>query len=121
MFVGERCLEKSNLLNLIIDEQLFPCFVVSTSSTVFELKYGTEPKLVAHEHSDTKVSTEILFQSESLGILQRGCLQQLLSTIFKGIGGENSTEDPRYEKIELFLPHKLLKVGDEGTEIVFRV
>ncbi|XP_022797186.1 uncharacterized protein LOC111335523 isoform X1 [Stylophora pistillata] len=115
LVAGERCLEKRNLLNLIIEEELFPPFVVSTSSTILELKYGTAPRLVAHKHSGAEVVSVTLLESESLETLQRSCLQQLLSTIFGDVG-EESSKDLLYDKIELILPQ--LKEGVVIVDIV---
>ena len=109
--IGKRGIEKNPLLNLILGEQLLPCSVVGTSSTICELKYGSTPRLVAHlkdNDSETGLSTKTVFLGESDKTSQQSYLRQISS-----FGNAESDGEKNYEKIELFWPHTLLKVGDK--------
>jgi len=45
---GETGAGKSSLVNLILGEELLPYSVLSTTSTICELRYGEQSKIVAH-------------------------------------------------------------------------
>ena len=86
--VGERSLENNTLLNLILGEQLLPCSVLGTSSTICELKYGTMPKLVAQTHTGETFETS-----------QKSNLRKILSFIYAKENGENGRD---YERSKCF-------------------
>ena len=100
------------MLNLILGEQLLPYSILSTTSTICELKYGKVPKLVAHfkdkdsETGETK-KTVWLDQSKTS---QQSYLHEISSFVHVKTNREKGSD---YKKIELFWPHSLLKVGDE--------
>ena len=45
---GETSSGKSSLINLIMGEELLPYSLLSTTSTICEVKFGTKRKIVAH-------------------------------------------------------------------------
>jgi len=105
---GETSSGKSTLLNLILGEQLLPYSVLSTTSTICELKYGPTPKLVAH-FKDKDPQTG---QSTKTVQLSKGnCLEEISSFVHVKTDREKGSD---YKKIELFCSHSLLKVGYES-------
>ena len=101
---GETSSGKSTLLNLILGEQLLPYSVLSTTSTICELKYGPSPKLVAH-FKDKDPQTGL---SKKTVRLRESSQQSNLKEISSFVHGSD------YKKIELFWPHNLLKVSNES-------
>ena len=110
---GETSSGKSTLLNLILGEQLLPYSILSTTSTICELKYGKMPKLVAHfkdkdpETGETKKTVRL---GQSMETSQQSYLHEISSFVHVKTNREKGSD---YKKIELFWPHSLLKVGDE--------
>ena len=45
---GETSAGKSSVINLILGEEILPSAVLSTTSTIFELKYDKTPMVVIH-------------------------------------------------------------------------
>lgn len=84
---GETSSGKSTLLSLILGEHRLPCSGLDTSPAICELKYGPTPKLVAHfKDKDPQIGNS-----------------------FVHVMTDRENESG-YKKIELFLPHNLLKV-----------
>ena len=111
---GETSSGKSTLLNLILGEQLLPYSILSTTSTICELKYGTSPKLVAHfkdKDPETGHSTRTVQLRESRETSQQSNLEEISSFVHVKTDREKGSD---YKKIELFWPHNLLKVGYEA-------
>ena len=111
---GETSSGKSTLLNLILGEQLLPYSVLSTTSTICELKYGPTPKLVAHfkdKDPQTRLSTRTVQLSQSKETPQKSNLEEISSFVHVKTDREKGSD---YKKIELFWPHNLLKVGYES-------
>ena len=111
---GETSSGKSTLLNLILGEQLLPYSILSTTSTICELKYGTSPKLVAHfkdKDPETGHSTRTVQLRESRETSQQSNLEEISSFVHVKTDREKGSD---YKKIELFWPHNLLKVGYES-------
>ncbi|KAJ7349513.1 hypothetical protein OS493_038882 [Desmophyllum pertusum] len=65
LVAGETSSGKSTLLNLILGEQLLPSSMLSTTSTICELKYGATPKLVAH-FKDKELPEKTILLSQSM-------------------------------------------------------
>ena len=110
---GETSSGKSTLLNLILGEQLLPYSILSTTSTICELKYGTSPKLVAHckdKDPETGHSTRTVQLRESRETSQQSNLEEISSFVHVKTDREKGSD---YKKIELFWPHNLLKVSYE--------
>ena len=102
---GERSSGKSTLLNLILGEQLLPHSVLSTTSTICELKYGPTPKLVAHFKDKDPLTGE---STKTVELSKEKCLEQISSFVHVKTDREKGSD---YKKIELFCSHSLLKVG----------
>ena len=108
---GETSSGKSTLLNLILGEQLLPYSVLSTTSTICELRYGDTPKLVAHfkDKGSGDTSKTVLLDKPS-----EASEQSYLKKISEFVHLKTSREKgSHYKKIELFWPHNLLKVRHE--------
>ena len=101
------------MLNLILGERLLPYSILSTTSTICELKYGTTPKLVAHfkdKDPQTGYSSKTVQLGQSKETSQQSYLEEISSFVHVKTDREKGS---KYKKIELFWPHSLLKVGDE--------
>jgi len=112
ILLGETRSGKSTLLSLILGEHNVPYSVLST--TICELKYGTTPKLVAHfkdTDPQTGYPTRTVLLSKSKETSEQSYLKEISSLVNVKTDGE---EGSAYKKIELFLPHSLLKVGCES-------
>ena len=111
---GETCSGKSTLLNLILGEQLLPYAVLSTTSTICELRYGDTPKLVVHFKDKGFGDTS---RTVLLGKPSEGSEQSYLKWISQFVHRKTNREKGSdYEKIELFWPHNLLKVRHEQAQ-----
>lgn len=95
-------------MNLILGEELLPYALLSTTSTICELKYGEEKRIVAHyKNEDPKTgqtTKEILLNQPKEG---QSYLAQL--SPYLHIKDDRQRGSP-FKKIELFWPHELLKV-----------
>ena len=108
---GETSSGKSTLLNLILGEQLLPYSVLSTTSTICELRYGDTPRLVAHfkDKGSGDTSKTVLLDKPSEAS-EQSYLKQISEFVHLKTNREKGSD---YEKIELFWPHNLLKVRHE--------
>ena len=105
---GETASGKSTLVNLILGEQLLPNSVVSTTSTICELRYGDTPKLVIHfRDKGSGDTTKTVLLDKPSEASEQTYLRQISEFIHLKTSREKSSD---YEKIELFWPHNLLKV-----------
>ena len=92
-------------MNLILGEELLPYSVLSTTSTICELRYGRKPKIVAHFKDN---SLHPLVQHlEGASISEESFLQQISPYVHVKSDREKGSI---YKKIELFWPHQLLEV-----------
>ncbi|XP_066024050.1 uncharacterized protein [Pocillopora verrucosa] len=107
LVAGETSSGKSTLLNLILGEQLLPYSVLSTTSTICELRYGDTPKLVAHfKNKELGDTTKTVVLDEPSEASEQSYLQQISEFVHLKTNREKGSD---YEKIELFWPHNLLK------------
>ncbi|XP_015759848.1 PREDICTED: uncharacterized protein LOC107339111 isoform X2 [Acropora digitifera] len=94
-------------------EELLPYSVLSTTSTICELKFGTERKIVAHfkdKDPDTGFPTKVIQLKENPNTTSEK--QSYLQQISPFVHVKNDREKGSiYKKIELFWPHDLLEKG----------
>ena len=99
------------MVNLILGEELLPYSVLSTTSTICELKFGEERKIVAHfkdKDPDTGLKTKVIpLREPPTEPTEESYLQQISPYIHVKSEREKGSV---YEKIELFWPHSLLEV-----------
>ena len=96
---------------MILGEQILPHSVLSTTSTICELKYGTTPKLVVHfkeKNPQTGIAEETVWLSQSMEASQQSYLEQISSFVHQKSEREKGSN---YKKIEIFWPHSLLEVS----------
>ena len=116
-FIGETCSGKSSLVNLILGEELLPYSVLSTTSTICELKYGEERKLVAHfkdKDPETGEVTKTIILEKPTGSPEHSYLQQIAPYVHMKSAADRE-RGPIFKKIELFWPHSLLQVFIEDV------
>ena len=109
--LGEASAGKSSLINLILGERLLPSSSLSTTSTLCELKYGEERKIVAHfKDTDSKTGlTSTMFLENPTESSGKSYLQQI--SPFVQVKGADRGKGTIYKKVEIFWPHQLLKVS----------
>ena len=109
---GETSAGKSSLINLIMGEELLPYSVLSTTSTICELKFGKKRKIVAHfkdKDPDTGSPTKVIQLKENPNTTSEK--QSYLEQISPFVHVKSDREKGSiYKKIELFWPHDLLEV-----------
>ena len=106
MFIlGETSAGKSSVINLILGEEILPNAVLSTTSTIFELKYGEKPMIGIH-FKDNDDSREPMYYE--LAGSKETYVQQI--TNFVAPKKDRGKVSP-YKKIELFWPHPLFQVN----------
>ena len=94
-------------MNLLLGEQLLPSAVLSSTSTICELKYGVERKMVVHyKNGDPQnrlpTKTIPLYQDE-----KSSYMDQISSYVHMK---NNREKGSPFERVEIFWPHELLKV-----------
>ena len=118
MLTGETSSGKSSLINQIMGEELLPYSVLSTTSTICELKYGPRRRIVAH-FKDKDPETGLGLKMTSLrkndpntASEKESYLQQISSFVHVK---SDRKKGSLYKKTELFWPHKLLQVLHFGA------
>ena len=108
---GEASAGKSSLINLILGERLLPSSSLSTTSTLCELKYGEERKIVAHfKDTDSKTGlTSTMFLENPTESSGKSYLQQI--SPYVQVKGADRGKGTIYKKVEIFWPHQLWKVS----------
>ena len=96
------------MVNLILGEELLPYSVLSNTSTICELRYGDQPRIVAHfkdKDPETGLPTrEVPLKAASV---KQSYLEQISPYVQVKSDREKGSI---YKKVEVFLPHQLLKV-----------
>lgn len=109
-FLGETCAGKTTVVNLLLGEELLPYSALRTTSTICEVKYGEERKLVVHfkdKDPETGQLTKTIFLEEPTGSPEKSYLSQISPYVhWKG----DDEHSPVFKKTEIFLPHSLLQV-----------
>ena len=96
------------MVNLILGEELLPYSVLSTTSTICELRYGDQRRIVAHfKDKDPETGPPIVEVALKSASPEQSYLEQISPYV--------QVEDDRekgsiYKKVEVFWPHQLLKV-----------
>jgi len=97
------------LINLILGEEILPYSYLGTTSTICELKFGEERKIVAHfkdKDPETGRKTRTILLEHPKESSEKSYLQQISSYVHQKHGQKESI----FEKIELFWPYDLLQV-----------
>ena len=95
-------------MNLILGEELLPYSVLSTTSTICELKYGEQRRIVAHfKDKDPETGLPTMEFPLATGSSEQSYLQQISHYVHVKSDREKGSI---YKKIELFWPHQLLEV-----------
>ncbi|XP_068686340.1 mitofusin-1-like [Montipora foliosa] len=114
LVAGETSSGKSSLINLILGDELLPHSVLSTTSTICELKFGNERKIVAHfkdKDPETGLATKVI-RLHKTDPGEASDEQSYLQQISPFVHVKNDREKGSiYKKIELFWPHSLLQRG----------
>ncbi|KAL9963743.1 hypothetical protein ACROYT_G027277 [Oculina patagonica] len=100
------------MVNLILGEELLPYSVLSTTSTICELRYGEQRRIVAHfkdKDPETGCPTRAISLLEhSEGTSEQSFFQQISPFVHVKSDREKGSI---YKKIEIFWPHQLLEKG----------
>lgn len=102
LFTGETSAGKSSMLNLILGEELLPFSVLSTTSTICELRYGRERRIKVHFKEEGRCP-EMKYLDESSPYMDQ-------ISEFVHVKSARLREKVQYKKVELFWPHPLLRV-----------
>lgn len=102
--LGETSAGKSSVINLILGEEILPNAVLSTTSTIFELKYGEKPMICLH-FKDNDGSRDPMYYK--LTGPKETYEQQITNLV--GHKKDRGKGSP-YKKVELFWPHPLFQV-----------
>lgn len=102
---GETSAGKSSIINLILGEDLLPSSILSTTSTICELKYGEKPGIRKHFKDCARESGEPVYQE--LGHSSKTYKEEIEGCV--NLKNERDKGSP-YKMIELFWPHPLFKV-----------
>jgi len=96
------------LVNLILGEELLPYSVLCATSTICELKYGEERRIVVHfKDKDPETGLPI----KEFPLKTESSEQSYLSQISTYVHVKSDREKGSlYKKVEIFWPHQLLKV-----------
>ena len=90
---------------MILGEDLLPYALLSSTSTICELKYGEKPKIGVHFKQTGSETRQPMFQE-----LVTDGRETYMEQIKKFVSLKTDREKVPYTKIELFFPHPLFKV-----------
>lgn len=108
--IGDTSAGKSSLINLILGEEILPRNFLSTTSTICELKYGKERRIVAHfedKDPETGRKTRTILLEHPKVSSEKSWDKQISSYVRQKKDGQKETI---FEKIEIFWPYDLLQV-----------
>ena len=95
-------------MNLILGEELLPYSVLSTTSTICELKYGDQRRIMVHfKDKDPETGLSIMEFPLETASSEQSYLQQISPYVHVKSDREKGSV---YKKVELFWPHQLLEV-----------
>ncbi|XP_022801997.1 mitofusin-2-like [Stylophora pistillata] len=104
LVAGETSAGKSSMLNLILGEELLPFSVLSTTSTICELKHGRERTIKIHYKDERKAPKEKILEESSP-------YKDQISEFVHVKSADLREKASDYKKVELFWPHALLQDG----------
>ena len=97
------------MINLILGEEVLPYAVLSTTSTIFELKYAAQCSMTIHFKNKDPVTG---LTTKSFKLKEEKGRKSVLDQISKYVNKSNDRKKVNpYEKVELFWPHPLLQVS----------
>ncbi|XP_078380423.1 uncharacterized protein LOC144663376 [Oculina patagonica] len=105
LVAGETSAGKSSIINLILGEDLLPYSILSTTSTICELKYGEKPAIRVHFKDGGEKTREPFYRE--LGHSSETYKEEIEGFVHL----KDDREKGSYKKIELFWPHPLFKEG----------
>ena len=110
-FSGESSAGKSSLVNLIFGEEILPHHLLNTTSTICEMKFGEERKLIIHYEYDKEQNMRPLPTIIPLKT-EEECGKSFHDQIEPYVTTESATGQKRlkYARVEIFWPHELLEV-----------
>ncbi|XP_028400803.1 uncharacterized protein LOC114523936 [Dendronephthya gigantea] len=114
LVAGETSSGKSCLINLLLGVELLPYSCLSTTSTICEIKYGIDPKLVAHGKGTSNDSESYpplppkTVRLKEPDVCDKSYKAQIAPYVHKKKDRGKGTS---YEKVEIFWPNELLQVG----------
>ena len=99
------------MINLILGEEILPYSHKCCTSTICELKFGDERKLVVHFKDKDDPETEL--PTEEILLAQPTESFSYLDQIFSYVHVKNDSGNKGsvVKKVELFWPHNLLQVN----------
>ena len=96
------------MVNLILGKELLPYSVLSTTSTICELKYGKQRRIVVHfKDKDPATGVQLMEFPLEDASSEQSYLQQISPYVHVKSDREKGS---LYKKVELFWPHQLLEV-----------
>jgi dimethylaniline monooxygenase (N-oxide forming) len=107
---GECSAGKSSLINLLLEDELLPYHLLNTTSTICEMKYGKERKIVVHYGYDRDQQTKLQPKTIPLEPEEEGKSYQDQIEPFVSQKQGDREKGSEYLKVEIFWPHKLLEV-----------
>ena len=111
-FSGESSSGKSSLVNLILGEELLPSHVLNSTSTICEVRFGYERRLIAHPKYSEELKTRPVPEIHPLKTKEE-CGKNYIDQIafFVQMKSEERQKGSKYTRVEIFWPHELLKVN----------
>ena len=107
-FAGETSSGKSSLINLILGEEILPCCTTVTTSTICELKYGEQREIVVHYKDKDPETGEPTKNIPIYESYEQSSYREQIKTYVHEKGSS-------FKKVELFWPHDLLQVSNNGN------
>ena len=96
-------------MNLILGEELLPHHVLNTTSTICELKFGEERKLVVHYKYDEE--RKIQREPAVYTLDKKENYQEQIKRFVRLEDSKEREKTSCFAKVEIFWPHELLEVN----------